>query len=381
MTRHYDSETASEERSNRAGFLAVILVAVMIGLGALGFNLDDLTGRENSAESIAQELDIIEDSQSRDWYDIYFTNPTCPATSDRAGGLDEIIADDILSAQLSVDIVAYDLDSDPIIDALIQQEENGIPVRVVVDNQHTPEFSINRLRRNGISVIEDKRQAFMHNKYVVIDNRFVWTGSMNFSSNGVYCNNNHVVRFDSPKLAENYGLETDEMYIDQEFGPRSPENTDNRLTIAGVEIENYFSAEQEVAPVLARLIARADIEVLVMSFSFTNEDIGEALIERAEDGVSVRGVMEKTQAGSTFSYYNDFRRANIDNLQVLEDGNSRVMHHKVLIIDRSITVIGSFNFSNNANESNDENVVIIYDEEFAQPFIEEFELIWIEAGG
>jgi phosphatidylserine/phosphatidylglycerophosphate/cardiolipin synthase-like enzyme len=55
------------------------------------------------------------------------------------------------------------------------------------------------------------------------------------------------------------------------------------------------------------------------------------------------------------------------------------MHHKVIIIDRDTVVFGSFNFSRNANESNDENLLIIYDAGFAGAFLAEYEKIWRQA--
>lgn len=55
------------------------------------------------------------------------------------------------------------------------------------------------------------------------------------------------------------------------------------------------------------------------------------------------------------------------------------MHHKVFILDREIVIFGSFNFSNNAADNNDENIVIVHDPDFASFYIEEFELVWEEA--
>ncbi len=52
------------------------------------------------------------------------------------------------------------------------------------------------------------------------------------------------------------------------------------------------------------------------------------------------------------------------------------MHHKVIILDRRYVITGSFNFSNSADQSNDENLIIIDDPVLAQLFIDEFELRW-----
>lgn len=322
----------------------------------------------------------IVDSGSGDWYEIYFTNPTCPDEEERTGGLDEIIAADLLEAELQVDVAAFDFDAPPIIDALIELEERGVIVRVVTDTDNAELSSINRLRRNGISVVEDDRSALMHNKFIIIDGRYSWFGSMNFTTNGAYCNNNNIVRIDSPRLAANYLAEMSEMYDDREFGPTSPAATPyENLTIGGVRVENYFASETEVAPIIGRLVEQAQSDIKFLAFSFTHEDIGEPMIERALEGVDVRGVFETTGSQTEFSYYGDMLSERLPNLQVRQDGNPRIMHHKVIIIDGRTTIFGSFNFSGNANDSNDENVLIVHDPTFASYFLAEFEAVWNEA--
>ncbi|MFC1996780.1 phospholipase D-like domain-containing protein [Chloroflexota bacterium] len=42
-------------------------------------------------------------------------------------------------------------------------------------------------------------------------------------------------------------------------------------------------------------------------------------------------------------------------------------------------ITGSFNFSNNADESNDENVIIVQFAEIAAKYIQDFERRWAEA--
>jgi phosphatidylserine/phosphatidylglycerophosphate/cardiolipin synthase-like enzyme len=51
------------------------------------------------------------------------------------------------------------------------------------------------------------------------------------------------------------------------------------------------------------------------------------------------------------------------------------MHHKVIILDGSIVITGSYNFSASAAEKNDENVLIIHSPEIAATYLEEFERV------
>lgn len=315
-----------------------------------------------------------------DWYEIYFTDPTCPPEAERVGGIDEIIADDVAQATDQVDIAAFDLDAESLVNALIALEADGVTVRVVTDSDNEELSSINRLRRNGISVATDDRSALMHDKFIVIDNAVVWTGSLNYTTNGAYCNNNNAVRILSRQLATNYTAEMDEMYEQRSFGPRSPDNTpQERVRINGILVENYFGPEEEIAPVIADVIENSRSEILFMAFSFTHETIGEAMLDRAENGVTVRGVFERVGSTTPFSYYPVFRDAALSTLSVRQDGNPRIMHHKVIIVDRETVIFGSYNFSASANDSNDENVLIVHDPDFASFFVEELEFVWDEA--
>lgn len=358
------------------GILLIILAVLSVIFGTdLVEKYGDNIGNDNGKPAPADEL-------NPDWYEIYFTNPSCPPEGERAGGLDETIAEDISQAKLQVDVAAYDLDAAPIVNALIDLRARGVTVRVVTDTDNGGLSSIRRLRRGGISVVEDKRAGLMHNKFIVVDGRYVWMGSLNFTTNGVYCNNNNLVRFDSSRLAANYTAEMDEMYDKQMFGPDSPNTTpQEQLTINGIRIENHFGPEKQLSPIIARAIIRAQEEILFMAFSFTDEQIGEAMLGRADAGVTLRGVFETVGADTGSSYFPTMAQAEMtmENIAVRTDGNPQIMHHKVIIIDRATVIFGSFNFSDNANRRNDENIIIVHDPIFAGYFIEEFDTVWAEA--
>jgi phosphatidylserine/phosphatidylglycerophosphate/cardiolipin synthase-like enzyme len=113
-----------------------------------------------------------------------------------------------------------------------------------------------------------------------------------------------------------------------------------------------------------------------MAFSFTNEEIGEAILGRAEAGVTVQGVFENVGSDNKDGYYPILAAMSLQNLEVRLDGNPRLMHHKVIIVDRQTVVFGSFNFTASANRNNDENILIVHDPTFSRYFVEEFSRVW-----
>lgn len=372
-------QTTSKSGGSGLGIGGILLVLALL-CGGYVFGIDFSEVLELEGDDPPANIPVASQGGGGEWYDIYFTNPTCPPEEERVGGMDEMFAEQILATTTaSLDVAVFELNAEPIINALIELEERGVTVRVVVDDEHTAAATINRLRRNGMSVVGDSRSAFMHNKFMVSDGRVVWTGSMNYTTNDVYCNNNNLVRIESAALARNYTIEFEEMFDDRAFGTTSPRNTTAELTIEGVPFENYFTAEDKPSERLAEIIGSAEQEILFMAFSFTQETIGDAMLERADEGIAIRGVFETTGSETQYSYYPIMLEAELDNLQVRQDGNPRILHHKVIIIDRSIVIFGSYNFSGNAENSNDENVVIVYDTDFASFFVEEFEAVWSEA--
>ena len=88
---------------------------------------------------------------------------------------------------------------------------------------YVEEASVEDLLAAGIRVVTDAdRSGLMHNKFLVVDGRYVWTGSFNTTDNGAYKNNNNAIWIDSPELAANFTTEFTEMFIAEQFGVRSP---------------------------------------------------------------------------------------------------------------------------------------------------------------
>jgi phosphatidylserine/phosphatidylglycerophosphate/cardiolipin synthase-like enzyme len=112
-----------------------------------------------------------------------------------------------------------------------------------------------------------------------------------------------------------------------------------------------------------------------MAFSFTVDEIRDAILARASSGVTVQGIFENVGSETRFSELTPLFCAG---LPMRQDGNPFIMHHKVFIIDDTV-LTGSFNFSASATNSNDENMVIIEDSNLAAQFNAEFDRRWAEA--
>ena len=318
------------------------------------------------------------------WVELYFTDPNGPQAQSLRGGPDKAVAEAIRAARVSVDAAIYQLDLWSIRDALLDAHRRGLSVRVVTETDNLGEEEMQALIEAGIQVVDDQKDGLMHNKFVVIDRQEVWTGSMNFTINDAYKNNNNLLRFRSTKLAQDYTTEFEEMFLDEQFAAGSPANTPYPdFTLNGVRLQVFFSPDDGAQARLVELIDAAQESISFMAFSFTSDEIGGAMIERAGAGVTVEGVMERRQyesnAGTEYDYFQTAAQ-DAQALDVRLDGNPRTMHHKVIIIDGKIVITGSYNFTFSAENRNDENLLIFYNPDLAALFVQEFQRVFGEAG-
>jgi phosphatidylserine/phosphatidylglycerophosphate/cardiolipin synthase-like enzyme len=313
------------------------------------------------------------------WWSVYFTSP---------GNPENFIANELVArinaAKNSIHIAAFEFDLEQVAEALIAAEKRGVEVLWVTDDEYGIEADqddgldlFDKMKSAGVGVRDDQRGGLMHNKFFIFDQEVVWTGSTNITSNGTLLNNNNVVAIDSRELAAIYEREFQEMWSEGQFGPSSPSTADlQNVKIDDSLILVRFAPEDEVANLLADLLGKARTEVRFLAFSFTDDDMGGTLLQKSRSGVNVAGIFE-TRGSET--QYSEFSLLYCAGVPVRQDGNPRTMHHKVFIIDRQIVVTGSYNFSSNADNSNDENLIIIDNSEIANQYLQEFDRLWAES--
>ncbi len=294
-----------------------------------------------------------------------------PVNERQKDGPDDHLVALIRSAKKSVHAAFYDLRYEPVAKALIDRHRAGVEVRLVSDTHYEKRRPMRDCIEAGIPVEFDRAESLMHNKFCVVDQEWVWTGSTNISSNGFFHNNNNALLLHSSHAAENFAKEFDEMFTNRSFGPRSPKNTSQRAFELGPNtVELYFAPEDGVERQIRAEIGDADESIDFMAFSFTSKPIAETMADRMKWGVKVRGLMETR--GSETRYSRDNYLAD-RGAKIYLDDNPKSMHHKVIVIDGKTVITGSYNFSKSAETRNDENVLIVHSEDVAGKFVREFE--------
>lgn len=216
--------------------------------------------------------------------------------------------------------------------------------RLVVDEEHPLS-----------GAVVESGSGLMHNKFCIINNEFVWTGSWNPAQEMTIPNN--VVFVQSKTLAKAYQAEFDELYGGTFHGGDSAPGI---VKLNGNLVEAYFCPEDNCQAHVFNVLRKAKDSIHFMTYSFTDDDIGSLLVEKMNKGVEVKGVF-------------DPRKDKYSEYEKLKDVSKVAkVHHKVFIIDGNTVITGSYNPTKNADERNDENIMIIRDADVAQKFENEF---------
>lgn len=138
-------------------------------------------------------------------------------------------------------------------------------------------------------------------------------------------------------------------------------------------MQTAFCPSQECTTLPVAALDSAHTRIWVAMYSFTNQDLADALIRARSRGIDVRVIVEKQQAGSQYSQHRNLADAGIP---VRIDSNPNYMHHKFAVIDTDKLINGSMNWSGNGVGENNENVSLIASPELNQKFSSEFQKIW-----
>ncbi|HZZ82150.1 MAG TPA: phospholipase D family protein, partial [Gemmataceae bacterium] len=103
-------------------------------------------------------------------------------------------------------------------------------------------------------------------------------------------------------------------------------------------------------------LKKARHEILVQAYSFTADPLTFALVEAKKNGVIVEIVLDKSNEVDRYSDLHFFIENQMD---VKIDHNHAIAHNKIIIIDKKVLITGSYNFTNQAENENAENLMIV----------------------
>lgn len=111
----------------------------------------------------------------------------------------------VASAQKSIDIAIFDINLDHLVHEILLQSKK-ITVRVVVDRREAKGKNslVPLLRKAGVQIRYGHQRGIMHNKFVVVDDKIIETGSFNYTNGAAFRNNENQVYLATPAIVGHY---------------------------------------------------------------------------------------------------------------------------------------------------------------------------------
>lgn len=290
------------------------------------------------------------------------------------------------------------------------------------DNQLTP-AEINQrdaliiLQNAKIPWLDDRADgsagsSLMHHKFVIIDNRIVIITSANFTLSdtfGDYTNPstlgnvNNLLQIDSPELASLFTQEFNIMWgdgpggkPDSRFGLQKPLRLPQQITLNKTKITVQFSPTSPTQPwtnssngLIGKTLDSARESVDLALFVFSEQRLANILENRHQQKIQIRALIEPQFAYRPYSEALDMMGVALSNKCKYEVDNhpwqnpittvgvptlpkGDLLHHKFALIDNKTVITGSHNWSDAANNGNDETLVVVESPIVAAHYVREF---------
>ncbi len=284
--------------------------------------------------------------------DVYFNAPGTRMDNMWEPDAEDVLVDLIESASATLDVAVMGFTRERVIDAVVEAYDRGVDVRFVGDAGHLYNVGYDRMLERHIPMAHGNLAHIMHDKFFIVDSRFVFAGTANISNTDLRHNSNNFIVMDSPAVATDFTDEFEQMF-EGAFGHMKTEIDNGRAYVLGdTEVEVWFSPNEDAMGRILELVEGAQESVRFTIFAFTKDQVGSAFIQKQEqfyewdaaDGVdlsldfherrSVAGVIDQSQLHSNGQYHETYRLLGAG-IPLRMDGNDNT---KPLILSKNMHV-------------------------------------------
>jgi mitochondrial cardiolipin hydrolase len=144
--------------------------------------------------------------------------------------------------------------------------------------------------------------------------------------------------------------------------------------------EVLFTSSVPVAERIKRLLAEASGSIDCALYRLGNATLAQGLRDAAQRGVPVRVILDRGKVGEGLSRPGWLEESSVAcRLSAGRSGLKSKMHHKFAVFDRKVAVTGSYNWSDESEQDNYENLVILREPALVEAYVREFEELWKQA--
>lgn len=197
------------------------------------------------------------------------------------------IADDALdqlidNARHTIDFAVMGFYRPSVVDALVRAWKRGVEVRMVGDARHMEGGTDGyiQLERLNIPMIVGNMYHIMHNKFFIVDGRWVVSGTGNITSTGFERNDNNWAIIDSPQVASDFQAEFDQMFNGRFGAAKQFNDNGNTYQVGDTRVEVYFSPQEDAMGRIIEAVRDAKESVQFYIFAFTKDELGAEIIRK-----------------------------------------------------------------------------------------------------
>ena len=285
--------------------------------------------------------------------------------SDASGQLKNTQLESVRSAKKSILIMTFTLSDMEMIQAINQKAQEGVKVTVIMNKDHMGTIQANK--HPNIELLTRSGEGRYHHKVLVIDQSLTWLGSANFSPDALTTQTNTMTIVHNQELA-NYLH--DEIDVIKGFKQRE-KKIPPIFTAGGQKVELlYFPHVPELNPLsspekylnnqgrqrILDLINQAKHHLRFFVCVWTDTELAQAAVAAKNRGVNVEAMIWG-QADS-LAIINQLAMGGVS---VKSIGHLPLVHNKMMVVDDSILVNGSANWSKSWFSRNDESYLVVHD--------------------
>lgn len=279
------------------------------------------------------------------------------------------------TAKESIYAAIHELDLLGVARKLAQRAEDGIYVEIIVEKDYlhhaVNHYIIEMLEEAGVKYRTDYNSGIMHNKYIVVDKKRVWSGSANYTEHGYFFHYNDSLWLEGEDVAKRFLQDYFSLINPQRSASGDTFKDYTAYCVGDVPVELYFSPGDRPTRFVERAVKSAKKRIDIATFVFSHKGIAQQLKFQK---VPVRGVFDNSFAKVTWPYvpFYDLAKIKTGRVKLKWDSEEAKVHHKLMIIDDGTVITGSLNFSKNAEKINNENMMIFSNSQTATNLVREY---------
>ncbi|MCS6971455.1 MAG: phospholipase D-like domain-containing protein [Leptospiraceae bacterium] len=338
----------------------------------------------------------------RERFSVYYSEPGRDMFTMVDKKVDEELIRLIDNAQRYVYLAVYNFNKTSVVQAVLRAFQRNLDVRVVGDIDEFYTSGYQAMFFNNINMTLGNSSGIQHNKFAVVDDRFVFTGTGNISETDMVRNNNNWYIIENPDVVRIYKEEFLQMHNGLFASQKRQRSVNTTTVVNNYPLEIYFSPYQgnEAMDRIIELVESATQSIHYMIFAYTHDELDAAMVKMArQKGIPVYGIHDSTfvtgvseEAPKLYSaIFNNDGSLHPTGPFVRWDGNENTsvknnpahggkMHCKTVLIDagteKAKMATGSFNWSNNAINNNDENVIIVHQPRVVNTIYRQWQDAW-----